>query len=435
MAGGSRTPDPSGPSKIRVLIVDDIAETRDNLEKLLFFEKDIEVIAKAGTGREAVSMARQHQPDVVLMDINMPDMDGISATEAMLSQVPTVQVIMMSVQGEQDYLRRSMLAGAREFLIKPISAEELYSAIRHVHRLQSTQRRYVPAAGASDAGGGGQSAPTSSGQIVAVFSPKGGVGTSTVAANLAVALRQLTGKKVALVDGNLIFGDIGVIMNLVSTKTIADLANRISELDRDLLNDVLATHASQVKILLAPPNPQTGELVTADHLRAILEALKKEFDYIVVDTQSSFQDRALAVLDMADRIVALMTLEMPCIKNIKLFLEVAELLEYPAEKTILVLNKADNRLGIRVENVEENIQHKVMMQIPNAAHEMTLAVNQGVPLVIEKRGHETSKAIFALASTLHNGATRAAAGRQGAQPDDKKQPEKTGLFGRLMTKR
>ena len=87
---------------IRVLIVDDIAETRDNLEKLLFFEKDIQVIAKASTEREAVAMAKQHQPDVVLMDINMPDMDGIAATEAMLSQVPTVQVIMMSVQGEHD---------------------------------------------------------------------------------------------------------------------------------------------------------------------------------------------------------------------------------------------------------------------------------------------------------------------------------------------
>lgn len=436
MAGGSRTPEQSGLPKIRVLIVDDIAETRDNLEKLLFFEKDIEVIAKAGTGREAVAMAKQHQPDVVLMDINMPDMDGIAATEALLSQVPTVQVIMMSVQGEQDYLRRSMLAGAREFLIKPISAEELYSAIRHVHRLQSTQRRYVPAAGVADTGSAGPAAPSNAGQIIAVFSPKGGVGTSTVAANLAVALRQLSGKKVALVDGNLIFGDIGVIMNLVSTKTIADLANRIGELDRELINDVMQTHASQVKILLAPPNPQTGELVTADHLRAILELLKKEFDYVVVDTQSSFQDRALAVLDAADRIVALMTLEMPCIKNIKLFLEVAELLEYPAEKTVLVLNKADNRLGIRVENVEENIQHKVALQIPNASHEMTLAVNQGVPLVIEKRGHDTSKAIFALASLLSNGAVRAAA-KPGAPaaPAEKKQPEKTGLFGRLMTKR
>jgi len=416
---------------IRVLIVDDIAETRDNLEKLLFFEKDIQVVAKASTGREAVAMAKQHQPDVVLMDINMPDMDGIAATEAMLSQVPTVQVIMMSVQGEHDYLRRSMLAGAREFLTKPISAEELYHAIRHVYRLQTTQRRYVSSTPAEQAQAGDSGGVQ--GQIVAVFSPKGGVGTSSISANLAVALRQLTNKKVALVDGNLIFGDIGVIMNLVSTKTIADLANRISELDRELLNDVLATHTSQVKVLLAPPNPQTGELVTSDHLRAILELLRKEYDYVVVDTQSSFQDRALAVLDVADRIVTLMTLEMPCIKNIKLFLELAELLEYPAEKTLLVLNKADNRLGIRVENVEENIQHKVALQVANAAHEMTLAINQGVPLVIEKRGHQTAKDIFALANLLSNarGATTKGADKSATKPAQ----ERGGLFSRLMTKR
>jgi pilus assembly protein CpaE len=338
---------------------------------------------------------------------------------------------MMSVQGEQDYLRRSMLAGAREFLIKPISAEDLYNAIRHVYRLQTTQRRYIPS-GPGEQGGGASDGGSPQGQIVAVFSPKGGVGTSAIAANLAVALRQLTSKKVALVDGNLIFGDLGVIMNLVSTKTIADLADRIAELDRDLLNDVLVTHTSQVKVLLAPPNPQTGELVTSDHLRTILELLRKEFDFVVVDTQSSFQDRALAVLDLADRIVALMTLEMPCIKNIKLFLEVAELLEYPAEKTLLVLNKADNRLGIRVENVEENIQHKVALQIANATHEMTLAINQGVPLVIEKRGHQTAKDIFALAGLI--GSARTATAKSAEKPAAKPE-ERGGLFSRLITKR
>ncbi len=420
----------SEQAKIRVLIVDDIAETRDNLEKLLFFEKDIEVVAKAGTGREAVALAKQYQPDVILMDINMPDMDGIAATEAVLSQVPATQVIMMSVQGEQDYLRRSMLAGAREFLIKPISAEELYNAIRHVNRLRTSDRRYATTGPITSGGESGESA--SQGQIVAVFSPKGGVGTSAVAANLAVALRQTTNKKVALVDGNLILGDIGVIMNLVSNKTIADLSNRINELDRDLLNDVLVTHTSQVKVLLAPPNPQTGELVTSDHLRTIMEALRREFDYVVVDTQSSFQDRALAVLDMADRITVVMTLEMPCIKNIKLFLEVAELLEYPAEKIMLVLNKADSRLGISVANVEANIRHKVSLQIANAGNEMTLAVNQGVPLVIEKRNHQASKDIFSLAALITN--SRATASKEAEKPAAKPQ-EKSGLFSRLIAKR
>ncbi len=429
MVGGSQTPEAAGSAKIRVMIVDDIAETRDNLEKLLFFEKDIEVVAKAATGREAIALAKQHRPDVVLMDINMPDIDGIAATEALLGQAPEAQVIMMSVQGEQDYLRRAMLAGAREFLLKPISAEELYSAIRHVYRLSTTQRRYVTTPPQGPGSGDDQGAQ---GQIIAIFSPKGGTGTSSIACNLAVAMRLLTGKKVALVDGNLTFGDVGVIMNLVSSKTIADLVNRISELDRDLLNDVMATHTTQVKVLLAPPNPQTGELVTSDHLRTILEMMKKEFEYVIVDTQSSFQDRALAALDLADRIVALMTLELPCIKNIKLFLEVTELLEYPKEKTVLVLNKADNRLGIRVENVEANIQYKVALQIANAGHEMTLAVNQGVPLVIAKRDLPTSKDIYALAKLL---SSSLAAKTANAAKKTEKAPEKTGLFGKLLARR
>ncbi len=434
MAGGARSNEQSGPPRIRLLIVDDIAETRDNLEKLLFFEKDIEVVAKASNGREAIVMVKQHSPDVVLMDINMPDMDGIAATEAIISQVPSIQVIMMSVQGENDYLRRAMLAGAREFLIKPIPADDLYRAIRHVAKIAPRQSA-VQAVGPQ----GGAAGAEANGQIIAVYSPKGGSGTSSVAANLAVALRQITSKKVVLVDGNLSFGDIGVIMNLISSKTIADLTSRIGELDRDLFNDVLATHVSQVKILLAPPNPQIGETVTGDHLRTILDELKKEFDYIVVDTQSSFQDRALAVLDAANRIVTLMTLEMTCIKNIKLFLEVAELLEYPPEKIVLVLNKADSRMGIRVESVEENIRHKVTMQIPNAGIDMSLAINSGSPLVIDKRGHDTSKSIFAMAALLSNArAEQARAAMPGApvaaaQPA---QPEKTnGLLGRFLSRK
>ncbi len=385
----------SDSGTIRVMIVDDIVDTRDQLEKLLFFEKDIEVIAKAGTGREAIALDREQHPDVILMDINMPDMDGITATEAILRQSPAAQVIMMSVQGETDYLRRAMLAGAREFLTKPISADDLYKSIRHVHKLAATRPRTTAAVAAT-----GERSPANLGRIIAVFSPKGGVGTSVVAANLAVTIRQQTGKKVALVDANVVFGDLSVILNLRSAKTIIDLAQRVEELDRDLLFDVLVTHTSQVKVLLAPPDPQRGELVSADHLRAILEALRQEFDYVVVDTPASFQDRTLAVLDMASRIVTLMTLEMHCIRNIKLFLEVADLLEYAREKVVLVLNKASNRTGIRAEEVEKNIQRKLVLQIGDAAQEVTFSINQGVPLVMSKPTHQFTRDLRVLAREL-----------------------------------
>src|SRR4051812_47057204 len=119
--------------KIGVVIVDDIPETREHLSKLLSFENDIEVVGMAASGLEALELAARLRPDVVLMDINMPGMDGIATTEQLSATVPTASIVMMSVQGEADYLRRSMLAGAREFLVKPFSSDELCSSIRQVY--------------------------------------------------------------------------------------------------------------------------------------------------------------------------------------------------------------------------------------------------------------------------------------------------------------
>ena len=133
--------------QIRVLIVDDIPETRDHLTKLLGFEKDVEVVGAAASGAEALEMAAKLLPDVVLMDINMPEMDGIAATELLTARVPTASVVMMSVQGEADYLRRSMLAGAREFLVKPFSSDELTASIRQVYAREREKIGRMAAAG------------------------------------------------------------------------------------------------------------------------------------------------------------------------------------------------------------------------------------------------------------------------------------------------
>src|SRR6476620_12535850 len=133
----------AGMSKIGVLIVDDIADTRENFSKLLLFERDIEVTGTAGSGPEAIEMCRKLRPDVVLMDINMPEMDGIKAAEILSTELPGIGIIMMSVQSEQDYMRRAMLAGAREFLVKPCSGDDLIRSIRHVYKLEAGKRAMV----------------------------------------------------------------------------------------------------------------------------------------------------------------------------------------------------------------------------------------------------------------------------------------------------
>jgi len=380
--------------QIRIIIADDIAETREILEKALYFEKDIVVVGKAANGREAVQLCKQHNPDIILMDINMPEMDGIAATEAIVAQAPNTQVIIMSVQSEQEYLRRAMLAGAREYLIKPPDTDELARSIRHVYKLRQTrpQSASPQATATADADKGGH--------ILAVFSPKGGTGCTVVAANMAIALKRITGKRVALVDGNVVFGDVGVTLNIVANKTIADLAPRTDDLDGQLLNDVLATHASDVRVLLAPPDSHSGESITAEQLRAILEAMRKHYDYIVVDTQTSYDDRTLTMLDTADRIIALMTLELSTIKNVRQFLEIAAPLGYADNKLMLVLNKADSRLGIRADGLEQQMRHKIAAQIGNAPHDVTVSLNQGVPLVWDRQGHPVASAITTLAAIV-----------------------------------
>ncbi len=379
--------------KIRVLIADDVSETREILEKALYFEKDMAVVGKAANGREAVQMAKQLQPHVVLMDINMPEMDGIAATEAILASVPGTQVIMLSVQHEQEYLRRAMLAGAREYLIKPPDSDELVRSIRHVATLQGSPQRSISGT-ATESGKGNR------GKIIAVFSPKGGVGCTVLAANLAIALRQVTQKRVALVDGDISFGDIGVAMNMQSNKNILDLTGRVDEMDEQLIADVLVPHSSQVRVLLAPPDSQSGESITPDQVRGVLENLRSEFDYVVVDTATSYDDRTLSILDTADRISVIMTLELTAIKNVKQFLELARPLGYTEEKLMLVLNQSDPRFGIRVDGIEGQLHRKVALQIGNAGHDMAISINQGVPIVMDRRSHPVTRNLLTLAAML-----------------------------------
>lgn len=397
----------SEQQKIRLMVVDDVVETRNMLVNLLYFEKDIEIIGSATTGLEGIETARRLQPDIILMDINMPDMDGIQATERITQQMPNIAIIMMSVQGEQDYLRRAMRAGAREFLVKPFTGDELISAIRYVYTDEVQKRKSfnlqpVGTTSIPSADGAGEEG---NGQIISIFSPKGGVGRTIILTNLAVAVKKLDkSKRVALVDGSLFFGDIGIVLDVRSNKTVSDLQGRVDQLDAQLLMDVMMSHPSGVSILLAPPKPEQAELVDADELKRILIEMRRNFDYIFVDTYPSLKDETqLAILDISDYILTVMTLEMPSIKDIRLFLEVAEILEYPRDKIVLLLNRADSKHGLKVENIESTIQHPIAASIVSSGAAVTLSINRGTPIVLDQPENPFSKGIEALAIRVLDG--------------------------------
>jgi pilus assembly protein CpaE len=394
--------------QIRVLVVDDIPETRDHLTKLLGFETDIDVVGSASSGREAIEMAARIYPDVVLMDINMPDMDGITATEQLSSIAPGAAVVMMSVQGEADYLRRSMLAGAREFLVKPFSSDELTASIRQVSsRERDKQSRLgvpTPLIGASSANGasGGGSGGSSDGLVVAVFSPKGGVGRTTVAVNLAVAAATELGRRVVIMDGSFQFGDVGVLLNLnPKSKSIADLIPEIEaggELES--IDTMVIDHSSGVRALLAPPTPETAEMITPAAVKKVIESLRRNHDLVVVDCTAFFNDTTLAILDTADVILTMLSLEITSIKNIRLFLEVAEQLGYESGKVRLILNRADSTLGIRVADAEHSIGRKVDETIVSDGRSAVYALNRGIPFFVSNREAQVSQDILRLARSV-----------------------------------
>jgi len=403
---------------IKVLIVDDIPETRDHLSRLLGLERDLDVAGVAGTGEEAIKVAMELRPDVIVMDINMPGMDGVAAAEIISQRLPTSPIIMMSVHGEADQLKRAISAGAREFLVKPFSGDEFSASIRTVFERELARRTQfessLPAVptpvNPSDAG---------EHQVVAIFSPKGGAGRTTIATNLAVALHRETGARVCLVDANLQFGDVGVLLNLnPKDRSIAE-AVETGEPDGDIIDSCVIDHSTGIRVLLAPPSPEGADLVTPQYMRLIIEHLRIGHEYVVIDLPSGLSDLSLAVMDVADTILVLTALEITTIKNVRLFLEVAEQLEYTHAKVRLVINRADAAQGIRIADVEASVRRPIDGTIVSDGRLSVLAVNRGVPFVVSHPDSVLSRDVIKLARTL--------AGESGAAQD---QTTKRGLFAR-----
>jgi pilus assembly protein CpaE len=389
--------------KFRVLIADDVAETRENIRKLLQFEADIEVVAAARTGREAIQLTQEANPDVVLMDINMPDMDGIAATEAIRQKMPYVQVVVLSVQGDQNYMRKAMLAGARDFLTKPPMPDELVSAIRRAGKMAREERAKTSQVFVAAPSGTPQAKITpmgAIGKIVMFYSPKGGTGCTTLAVNLAVALCN-DETHVVLVDANLQFGDVAIFLNEQGKNTILDLAPRTDELEPDIVEEVMIKHAaSGVHILASPSRPEYGEKVNPDQFSKLLKYLRQLYAYVIVDTCSYLNDITLSVLDTADVVVLITTQDIPSIKNDRLFLDLLTTLSMPADKVAFVMNKFDKRIAITPEKIGENLKLEVLAVVPLDERTVIPAVNRGVPFMLDNKTQPAARGVYMLAEAL-----------------------------------
>lgn len=377
--------------KIRIMIVDDIAETRENISRLISLEPDLEVVAEAQDAEHGIEVAMKVQPDIILMDINLPGMDGLKATELLAQELPGTSIIMISVQEEQYYMRRAMTAGARGFLMKPFSREELTEAVRRVYSMEQKRRDFQKSI---------QDVRRSPSRVITVFSGKGGVGKTTITVNLAIALAQLTGEQVAVVDLDLQFGDVSLMLDLNPDLTMVDLIQEISTLDVEGLEAYLYSHKSGVKVLAAPTRPEEAELIKGHHVSKILGLLRQKYRYVLIDTAPTFQEINLAALDQTDSIFLISVLELATIKNIHLSLQIMEQLNYSKEKINLILNRADSEFGLGSKDVEKTLNLPVKVKIPSDGGVAVRALNTGEPFVLSNPKAPITKGIYELAELV-----------------------------------
>ena len=391
--------------KTRVLIVDDVSETRENIRKILQFESDIEVIGVAGTGAQAVQLSTELNPEVILMDINMPDMDGISATERIKTESPTIQIVILSVQSDANYMRQAMLAGVRDYLAKPPDMDELIGAIRRAGtkaREERLKEDTAIAAVQASKGATGELATeeTELGKIITVYGPKGGVGTTTIASNLAVALKSKT-ESVIIVDGHLQYGDLGLYFNLKGKNNILDLAPRGNDLDAEVIKEVVLNHEETgIDILSAPQRPEQAESVTGEQFGQIIKYLKRIYSYVVIDAGSFLNETTLAGIDVANIIVLITSQDITSIKNVRLFFDLADAIGISRHQIVLILNQFDKRRRITPERIEEISNQKVDVSIPLDERYVIRAMERGTPFVLQVKSAPVSKAILLLASGI-----------------------------------
>lgn len=394
----------TGTGKIRVIIVDDIAETRENIRKLLQFENDIEVVGIGRTGKEGIDLSKEVKPDVVLMDINMPDMDGIKATEQIRKVLPFLQIIILSVQNDPNYMRGAMQAGACDFLAKPPTVDELTAAIRRAGKIAVEEKAKSAQIGAQSSGAGSAFtpgvAPGRNGKIITIYSPKGGAGCTTLVTNLAVAL-QTEETPVCIVDGNLQFGDVAIFMNEQSKFSVVDLAPRSMEADLEMVENLLIKHsASGVKILAAPQRPEYAENVNGEQFGKMLEVMRRFFAYVIVDTSSWLTEITLSAMDITDILILLTTQDIPAIKNARIFLDVADAMDINRKRILFTMNRFDKRIGITPEKIGENFKQEVVGVIPFDDRTVIFSVNRGVPFILNNKTTPIAKAVLDLAALV-----------------------------------
>ncbi len=377
-------------TSIKCLVLDDSVIYAERLTALLTLEPGFEVhTSRTGFGEE-LRAARKYHPDVILLSGDTPG--AASVVENLDNALPDVPVVVVFSEESPQLAHECILAGARFCLFNLEDREDVVGSLRRLIAREKRRRSQIVAQ-ASDS-------KQRLARVIAFHSAKGGAGTTTLAVNAAIALATHLKKRVVIVDAALQSTDVGVFLDLDHSANITDLIAHIKELDEDLLNEIMARHDSGVQVLLGPSEIEHAEMITSEQFSKILAALRKQADYIIIDTPPVLDAIAMTALDTADQIVLLSTPEVPALRNTARFLQLSAKLGYPPEKLFLLLNRVGSKGAVSLEDIKQHLRVEVAMKIKSYGGSLVPAVNKGSPVAVKRSRFGPARSFRELAEKL-----------------------------------
>jgi len=374
----------------RVLVVDQDFETRADLQKGLVRAQFI-VVGGVGYGAEALSLAAELKPNVVLISVEKPPVRALQTIESLTELLPDSPIIAYSSMTDATSARRAVVAGARDYLTKPLRMDEVVKAVKAALNQQERRRALASGESLNDL--------KSAGMVITVFGAKGGIGKTTMATNLATAFVAINAGTSVLVDMDTVFGDAAMMFDVPVEMSVVDAAERIDDLDRESMRTHLAGHQSGVKVLPAPFEPMDWRNVSPEAVEKVVTLLAQTHDFVVIDCPATFTDLVAVALEKATMVLLLTSLDITSIKDTTTALKLLSSGISNEDKIKIVVNHATSANSLKEADVAKVLRREIFWSIPHD-NEIANSAQIGTPVVIDRPSSPVSQTITELAAQL-----------------------------------
>ncbi len=350
--------------KIDTVIIDSEETSRELIANYLETVDDVNIIQQFKDILAAQDYIVENRPPLVIVDITKKTNISLDVISKLTTLVKNIKIIVLSYETESDIVIKALRAGAREFLVKPLIEKDFIAAVQKMKDLIL-----------------GNINDTTKCKVITTFSNKGGIGKTSIAVNLAMEIANITKEKVALVDLNMQMGDITTFLNLDPSFDTSYVINNLDRIDETFLLTTLEQYnKTSLYVLADPPDIEQAEIITSEDITTLINILRNVFSYIVIDTTSSFDAKTITALDNSDLILLVSIINLPSIRNCQRCFDLFKKLGYSKDKIKLIINRYMEADDIKIEDVEEVLDHKVFFKIPNNYYTIINSINKGIPI-------------------------------------------------------